>query len=39
MFEYFIYTYGVQIMGAILCAIFGLPGLCYEVACSQIPDR
>ena len=39
MFEYFIYTYGVQIMGAILCAIFGLPGLCYEAACSQIPDR
>lgn len=39
MFEYFIYTYGVQIMGAILCAIFGLPGLCYEAVCSQIPDR
>lgn len=39
MFEYFIYTYGVQIMGAILCAIFGLPGLCYEAACSQILDR
>lgn len=26
MFEYFIYTYGVQIMGAILCAIFGCLG-------------
>lgn len=26
MFEYFIYTYGTQIMGVILCAIFGCLG-------------
>ena len=26
MFEYFVHTYGAQIMGAILCAIFGCLG-------------
>ena len=35
MFEYFIYTYGVQIVGVILCAIFG----CLGYAMKQLADR
>ena len=35
MFEYFIYTYGVQIVGVILCAIFG----CLGYAMKQLAAR